>query len=87
MTETILTIDDAGKVHGNHLVDALAEALNKHRAENASNTPDWILAQYLRGCLAAWNVGVQQRETWYGRDGRPTQPSLKETEPAHPARG
>lgn len=46
--------------------------LNAHSAENASNTPDHILAQFLLGCLAAWDVGVQQRETWYGRDARPT---------------
>lgn len=46
--------------------------LNRHSLENASNTPDFILAQYLVACLGAWNTGVQQRETWYGRDPRPT---------------
>ena len=50
----------------------LAGVLNRYSQENASNTPDFILAQYLLGCLAAWNQGVQQRETWYGRDARPT---------------
>lgn len=50
----------------------LASTLNRFSAENASDTPDFILAQYLLGCLAAWNQGVQQRETWYGRDARPT---------------
>ncbi len=50
----------------------LASTLNRFSAENASNTPDFILAQYLLGCLAAWNQAVQQRETWYGRDARPT---------------
>lgn len=50
----------------------IATALNRASAENASNTPDFILAQFLLGCLAAWNTGVQQRETWYGRDARPT---------------
>lgn len=55
----------------------LAAVLNRHSEENASNTPDFIftpdfiLAQFLLACLAAWNVGVQQRETWYGRDPRP----------------
>jgi hypothetical protein len=53
------------------LEHALASALNRFCAENASNTPDWILAQFLLGCLAAWNQAVQQRETWYGRDARP----------------
>lgn len=52
----------------------LAMTLNRHSVENASNTPDFILAQYLIGCLAAWNRAVQQRETWYGRDPRPSIP-------------
>lgn len=51
--------------------DALKGLINRHSQENASNTPDWILAQYMGACLAAWNTGVQQRETWYGRDARP----------------
>lgn len=50
----------------------LSGVLNRFSQENASNTPDFILAQFLLGCLAAWNQGVQQRETWYGRDARPT---------------
>lgn len=41
--------------------------LNAHCQENASNTPDFILAQYLLGCLATWNAAVQRREQWYGR--------------------
>ena len=51
----------------------LEQVINRHSQENASNTPDFILAQYLTACLAAWNAGVQQRETWYGRDARPGQ--------------
>ncbi len=56
------------------LEHAIAKALNRFSAENASNTPDFILAQYLLGCLAAWNQATQQRETWWGRDARPTEP-------------
>lgn len=67
MSEDVIEIDEDGTVHGNDLEHALASALNRFSAENASNTPDWILAQYLLGCLAAWNQGVAQRETWYGR--------------------
>lgn len=54
------------------LTREIREVLNRHSAENASNTPDFILAQYLFGCLAAWNTAVQQRETWYGRNAQPT---------------
>ena len=51
---------------------ALRELINFHGKENDSNTPDFILAQYIAGCLAAFNTAVQQRETWHGRDARPT---------------
>ena len=54
------------------LESELCSVLNRYSTENASNTPDFILAQFLLGCLAAWNIGVQQRETWYGRDARPS---------------
>lgn len=50
----------------------LTNLLNRNCMESASNTPDFILAQYLQGCLAAYNTAVQQRETWYGRDARPS---------------
>lgn len=60
MAETPTVPDD--------LEHALAAALNRFSAENHSNTPDFILAQFLLGCLAAWNAGVQERERWYGRD-------------------
>lgn len=58
----------------------LTQTLNRYSAENASNTPDFILAQYLLGCLAAFNQAVQQRETWYGRDAQPGSPLLGRTE-------
>jgi len=41
--------------------------LNRFSAENGSDTPDFLLARYLLGCLAAWNTGVRAREQWYGR--------------------
>jgi len=50
----------------------LQTAINRCSRENESNTPDFILAQYLVACLAAWNTATQQRETWYGRDARPS---------------
>jgi len=49
----------------------LTDLINKCSMENASNTPDHILAMFLENCLKAWDEGVQQRETWYGRDARP----------------
>ena len=50
----------------------LLELINRHSMENASNTPDYILAQYMEACLTAFNTATQQRENWYGRDPSPT---------------
>ena len=43
--------------------------INRYSAENASNTPDFILAMYLMDCLWAFNRATNKREKWYGRDG------------------
>ena len=49
----------------------LEALINRYSRENDSNTPDFILAQYVENCLANFDRAVQQRETWYGRDARP----------------
>ena len=51
----------------------LIALVNSESAENVSNTPDWILGQYLMACLNAFNTAAQQRDKWYGRDARPTE--------------
>lgn len=43
----------------------LAVALNRANAEAGSNTPDFILAEFLVGVLTAWNAACQAREKWY----------------------
>lgn len=50
----------------------LISLINKHSMENSSNTPDFILTQYIMACLLAFDTAVQQRESWYDRDPRPT---------------
>ena len=50
----------------------LTNLINKCSRENDSNTPDYILAQYMFSCLMAFNTAVQQRETFYSRDARPS---------------
>lgn len=49
------------------LEGALRSVLNSYSAENASDTPDFILAEYVKGCLDAFNQAVRVREKWYGR--------------------
>jgi len=50
----------------------LENLINRASQESASNTPDFILAQYLEGCLRNFETAIQQRETWHGRDPRPS---------------
>ena len=58
------------------LAEAIRRAINTNSAENASNTPDYILAQFMCACLVAFDTATQQRETWYGRDARPSSAAL-----------
>jgi len=43
----------------------LVVLLNRHSVENASNTPDYILAHYLIGCLDVWCEAAVKRDGWY----------------------
>lgn len=49
------------------LQNELAEVLNRYSLENGSDTPDWILADYLIACLDAFDHATQDRRQWYGR--------------------
>lgn len=46
-------------------------AINRACAENGSNTPDHILADYMLACLIAFDKAVQARAAWYGRMDKP----------------
>lgn len=46
----------------------IASAINSVSAENGSNTPDFILAEYLTDCLAAFDKASRERERWYGKE-------------------
>jgi hypothetical protein len=51
--------------------DEITVSINRCRAENGSDTPDFILAQYLVDCLRAFDGAVMARERWYGREKQP----------------
>lgn len=34
--------------------------------ENESNTPDFLLADYLMRCLQTWEAVTRRRDEWYG---------------------
>lgn len=46
----------------------LESVINKHSQENESNTPDFILAQYMSDCLNSYNTAVKARDKWYSYD-------------------
>lgn len=46
----------------------LEDLINSYSKENGSNTPDFILADYLNGCLKLFDETVNRREKWYGRE-------------------
>ena len=57
----------------------LQTLINKYSAENGSNTPGFLLAEYLVSQLNTWDQYVIRREQWYDRatrvanDGGPSQ--------------
>lgn len=51
-----------------NLRETIEHAINCNNAENGSNTPDFMLAEFLTDCLAAFDRAVVARERWYGRD-------------------
>jgi len=46
----------------------LRELVNKHSIENGSDTPDFILAQYMFSCLSNYQNTVKARDKWFGVD-------------------
>lgn len=55
------------------LLKRLEHAINCLSLENESDTPDWILARYLVGCLDVFDSTVRAREEWYGRRAAPSE--------------
>ena len=46
----------------------LKKLINKHGVEGGSDTPDYILAEYLKGCLENFDMCIRRREQHYGRE-------------------
>ena len=50
-----------------NLQEKIEQAITSVSAEAGSNTPDFILAEYLTDCLAAFDRATVARDRWYGR--------------------
>ncbi len=45
--------------------DELTSLINRHSMENGSDTPDFILAEFLEASLGAWDWANCRRARWY----------------------
>lgn len=45
--------------------ETLTALINRHSVERESNTPDFILAEYLSDCLEAFEKVIAARSKWY----------------------
>lgn len=44
----------------------LESLINSYSLENGSDTPDFLLAEYMHGCLAVFEAIIKARDEWYG---------------------
>lgn len=44
----------------------LESLINSESRENDSNTPDFILAEFMMSCLDAFELANNKREVWFG---------------------
>lgn len=44
----------------------LSDLINRHSIENETDTPDFILAEYLNNCLTNFSTVMDARKKWYG---------------------
>ena len=58
MSETSNTSEPEDK-----FITELKTLINKHSKENASDTPDFVLADYLGQCLRAFDYAARYRES------------------------
>jgi transcriptional regulator with XRE-family HTH domain len=52
----------------------LQHLINRFSIESRSDTPDFILAQYLQQCLTNFNYCVRRRDQWHGFQAFPHSP-------------
>lgn len=71
-------------VRMNRIQHELSSAVNHSSMENGSNTPDWIIGEFLTTMIGALDRAILQRDKWYGRMNAPGQSSEPEPEGPNP---
>lgn len=54
-------VDHDEEEHDMAFAQDLAQVINRHSKENASGTPDFVLAAYLESCLEGFEIATKQR--------------------------
>jgi len=47
------------------VIEGFRQVINTNSLENDSNTPDFIIAEYLWDCLVSANILIGSRTVWY----------------------
>lgn len=70
MNKKLTRVDPATKeeVDESLFEQELAALLNSHSKENDSDTPDFLLAEFLLGCLKVYTITSNKRDDWYSFD-------------------
>lgn len=59
--------DEQREFNTSNFREELTAILNQNSMENRSNTPDYILANFMMNCLEAFDKSVDDRERHYNR--------------------
>lgn len=59
----------------NNFENELKELINKYSIENSSDTPDFILAEYVMNCLKMYQWATLARDKFYGNVGFKNNPT------------
>ncbi len=57
---------ETNKTNSDILETKLKGLINSESRENDSNTPDFLLAEFMMKCLDAFELASNRREVWYG---------------------
>lgn len=49
-------------------LEELKYLINKYNLEERSDTPDYILAEYMFNCLQVFEKATESRQAWHGMD-------------------
>lgn len=52
------------------LAKEFAKVINKMSLENQSDTPDFIIGEYLADCFVIFNDAVNERTRWYSKSSK-----------------